>query len=75
MTSHCRAALEAAGLPLDPRASEHFQTFWHIPEKTSKWCQRCHELKDLDAFDVGAGQLGRHSYCKPCRADYSRKAA
>lgn len=75
MTSHCRAALAAAGLPVDPCQSEHFQRFWYVPPRVRKWCQRCHELKSLDAFDEGSGQLGRHSYCKPCRAAYARKEA
>ena len=73
MTSHMRAALNAAGLPATPCHDPHFQRFWRTPPVTRKWCQRCYELKSLDAFDVGNGQLGRHSHCKSCRAAYARK--
>ena len=69
--SAMRDALRAAGLPIDPRQSEHYQAFWFIEEPTGKWCMRCHELKPLEAFDLNSkGREGRHSWCKPCRRQY-----
>ena len=35
-----------------------------------KTCARCHREKSLAEFYVGRNADGRHSYCKPCVAEY-----
>lgn len=38
-----------------------------------KTCQRCGEVKPLDAFHrQPTGPQGRHSWCRPCANEYAR---
>jgi len=40
----------------------------------AKKCSKCGEVKALDEFyHSNTGTFGRHAYCKPCAATYSKK--
>ena len=80
MTSHCRAALDAAGLPATPtRLSDALPEVDRVAFLTSflgiaqKRCPRCDVVKPLDDFypssGTKGGRLGRRSWCKTCGND------
>lgn len=77
MTSHCRAALEAAGLPLDPpRMSDVLLTsgretfFVEFVGIEVKQCTKCRQVRPMDDFyptnGHNSGRFGRRSWCKTC---------